>query len=168
MKGGRNHFGKRDGTPEEGKNAGNSNLHGARWDQAFNPKPKYVGKIRTRMIDDFKAKLLKRQGQKRGSTLSPASANKHVRHLKAALRKAHRWEHLAKLPDFVFLDEPEKMPVYMHPNHFDAIYIACDHATVPEDRPFSPASWWKGVMVTGIMSGMRIMEMMDLRWVDVA
>ena len=38
MKGGRNHFGKRHGTPENGKNGGNSNLHNARWDQAFHPK----------------------------------------------------------------------------------------------------------------------------------
>ena len=37
MKGGRNHFGKRGGTPEQGKNGGNSNLHDARWDQAFHP-----------------------------------------------------------------------------------------------------------------------------------
>jgi site-specific DNA-methyltransferase (adenine-specific) len=38
MRGGRSHFGKRDGTPEQGKNAGNVNLHDARWDQAFHPK----------------------------------------------------------------------------------------------------------------------------------
>jgi site-specific DNA-methyltransferase (adenine-specific) len=38
MKGGRNHFGKRGGTPEQGKNGGNPNLHTARWDQAFHPK----------------------------------------------------------------------------------------------------------------------------------
>jgi len=37
MAGGRNHFGKRNGTPEVGKNRGNSNLHDARWDQAFHP-----------------------------------------------------------------------------------------------------------------------------------
>ena len=37
MKGGRNHFGKVDGTPEMGKNMGNSNLHRGRWDQAFHP-----------------------------------------------------------------------------------------------------------------------------------
>lgn len=37
MKGGRNHFGKRNGTPEAGKNGGNSNLHDGRWDQAFHP-----------------------------------------------------------------------------------------------------------------------------------
>jgi len=38
MRGGRNHFFKRDGTPEKGKNEGNSNLHNGRWDQAFHPK----------------------------------------------------------------------------------------------------------------------------------
>ncbi|WP_455121933.1 DNA-methyltransferase [Rothia dentocariosa] len=37
MRGGRGHFGKRGGTPEKGKNQGNSNLHDARWDQAFHP-----------------------------------------------------------------------------------------------------------------------------------
>lgn len=37
MKGGRNHFGKKGGTPESGKNKGNSNLHDGRWDQAFHP-----------------------------------------------------------------------------------------------------------------------------------
>ena len=38
MKGGRNHLGKKNGTPEQGKNAGNPNLHNGRWDQAFHPK----------------------------------------------------------------------------------------------------------------------------------
>lgn len=37
MRGGRRHLGKRNGTPEQGKNQGNSNLHTARWDQAFHP-----------------------------------------------------------------------------------------------------------------------------------
>jgi site-specific DNA-methyltransferase (adenine-specific) len=37
MMGGRGHFGKRGGTPEQGKNGGNPNLHNARWDQAFHP-----------------------------------------------------------------------------------------------------------------------------------
>ncbi|MCA9118850.1 MAG: site-specific DNA-methyltransferase [Planctomycetaceae bacterium] len=38
MRGGRAHFGKRGSTPEQGKNGGDSNLHDARWDQAFHPK----------------------------------------------------------------------------------------------------------------------------------
>ena len=37
MRGGRGHFGKKEGTPEKGKNEGNSNLHDGRWDQAFHP-----------------------------------------------------------------------------------------------------------------------------------
>ena len=38
MKGGRNHFFKKGSTPEKGKNGGDTNLHDARWDQAFHPK----------------------------------------------------------------------------------------------------------------------------------
>jgi site-specific DNA-methyltransferase (adenine-specific) len=38
MRGGRGHFGRRGGTPEDGKNGGDSNLHDGRWDQAFHPK----------------------------------------------------------------------------------------------------------------------------------
>lgn len=38
MRGGRNHFFRPGGTPEEGKNQGNPNLHHGRWDQAFHPK----------------------------------------------------------------------------------------------------------------------------------
>ena len=38
MKGGRGHFGKKNGTPENGKNEGAPNLHDGRWDQAFHPK----------------------------------------------------------------------------------------------------------------------------------
>jgi DNA modification methylase len=38
MRGGRRHFFRRDGTPENGKNGGSSNLHAGRWDQAFHPK----------------------------------------------------------------------------------------------------------------------------------
>ena len=38
MRGGRKHFFQRGGTPEQGKNEGNPNLHDGRWDQAFHPK----------------------------------------------------------------------------------------------------------------------------------
>jgi site-specific DNA-methyltransferase (adenine-specific) len=38
MRGGRRHFFQPNGTPEMGKNRGNSNLHHGRWDQAFHPK----------------------------------------------------------------------------------------------------------------------------------
>lgn len=37
MRGGRNHFGKKDGTPEKGKFAGYQGLHDGDWSKAFNP-----------------------------------------------------------------------------------------------------------------------------------
>lgn len=37
MRGGRAHFFQRNGTPEQGKNGGDVNLHDGRWDQAFHP-----------------------------------------------------------------------------------------------------------------------------------
>ena len=66
MKGGRNHFGKRNGTPEEGKNAGKSNLHDARWDQAFHPNGRNkrtvwsvpLGKFREAHFAVFPPKLI--------------------------------------------------------------------------------------------------------------
>jgi site-specific DNA-methyltransferase (adenine-specific) len=38
MRGGRNHFGRSGGTPEQGKNKGNQNLHHGQWDKAFHEK----------------------------------------------------------------------------------------------------------------------------------
>lgn len=66
MRGGRNHLGKRGGTPETGKNSGNSNLHDARWDQAFHPKgrnkrtvwPVPLGKFREAHFAVFPEKLI--------------------------------------------------------------------------------------------------------------
>ena len=37
MRGGRGHFGKAGGTPEQGKYGNSANLHKGRWDQAFHP-----------------------------------------------------------------------------------------------------------------------------------
>ncbi len=66
MRGGRNHFGKRGGTPEVGKNSGSSNLHDARWDQAFHPKGRNrrtvwsipLGKFREAHFAVFPSKLI--------------------------------------------------------------------------------------------------------------
>ena len=66
MRGGRNHLGKRNGTPEVGKNGGNSNLHNGRWDQAFHPQGRNkrtvwsipLGKFREAHFAVFPAKLI--------------------------------------------------------------------------------------------------------------
>lgn len=66
MRGGRNHLGKRNGTPEQGKNKGNNNLHSGRWDQAFHPLGRNkrtvwsipLGKLREAHFAPFPPKLV--------------------------------------------------------------------------------------------------------------
>jgi site-specific DNA-methyltransferase (adenine-specific) len=65
-RGGRNHFGKKNGTPEKGKNSGNQNLHNGRWDQAFHPNGRNkrtvweipLGKFRDAHFSVFPEKLV--------------------------------------------------------------------------------------------------------------
>jgi integrase len=129
-------------------------------------RPAYVDAITTQTIDTFRHKLSQRRGRKRGSKMSPFTVNRHLRHLKAALRKAHVWKSLRELPVFEFLDEPEILPVYMRPDHFDLIYKSCEQATEPSGRDYPAAHWWQALMVIGIMGGLRIQEMLSLPWDD--
>jgi site-specific DNA-methyltransferase (adenine-specific) len=54
MRGGRNHFFRRDSTPEAGKNGGSSNLHNGRWDQAFHPKGRNKRTVWTIPLSKFR------------------------------------------------------------------------------------------------------------------
>lgn len=128
--------------------------------------PKLVRAITTRTVEDFRAKLRARPGKK-SKAMSPASVNKHLRHLKAALRKAHAWSYLPTMPQIEMMAEPKKSPRYMLAEHFDEIYAKCELANLPADRPYSAADWWRALLLTGLMTGMRIGEMLSLRWDDV-
>jgi integrase len=61
----------------------------------------------------------------------------------------------------------------MLPEHFDAIYDACKVAIYPkrvnavERRQYTPAEWWHAIMVLGVMTGMRLEEMLALYWINV-
>jgi hypothetical protein len=99
-------------------------------------KPKRVAAIKTTTVDEFTAKRRSEPGKYRCSTVSPATVNKDLRHLRAALRKAHRWGYLPTVPYFDMEKEPEKLPNYVGPEHFATIYKACDHAEEPAGQPF--------------------------------
>jgi hypothetical protein len=72
----------------------------------------------------------------RGTPVSVATVNKELRHLKAALRKAKEWGYLPAVPTFHLLKEPRKLPLFVTPEHFTAIYPAGDVATAPVgDQP---------------------------------
>ncbi len=129
-------------------------------------KPVRVLVIATHHIDDFIAVRRTEPGKKKGDLVSPATVNKDLRHLKAALNVAVEWGYLARLPKFRMEREPKKLPRYVLPDHFTAVYGACEKATMPEGLPYPPADWWRGLIVTGYMTGWRIGDMLGLARAD--
>ena len=118
-------------------------------------------------IDVFKSKRRKEPGKKPGSTVSPATINKDLRNIKAALGVAVEWGYLDSVPKIRFVKEPKQLPTYVTPEHFVMIYAASDVAKKPFGFPFLPADWWRGLIVTAQMTGWRISELLALRWADV-
>jgi integrase len=97
--------------------------------------PQKVGVVKTQTLDDFRLKRSKEKGRRRGDVISPASVNKELRHLRAALAVAVEWGYLAKRPKVRMLKEPKKLPRYVTPEHFAAVYKACDKARLPGRLP---------------------------------
>jgi len=132
-------------------------------------KPVKVAALRTSTIDDFVAKRRQQRGRKPGSLVSPATINKDLRHVKAALRVAADWGYLSKVPKVRMVKEPKKLPRYVLPEHFAAIYKACDVATKPGGQQYTAADWWRGMLMFGYMTGWRISEIAaSLKWDDVS
>jgi hypothetical protein len=73
-------------------------------------QPKKMDGITTATIDTFIAKRRMEKGKKPGSDTSPATINKELRHLKAALRRAKKWKFLSEVPEIIFVKEPLKLP----------------------------------------------------------
>jgi integrase len=125
--------------------------------------PAKVGVIKAATVADFVAKRRLEPGKKRGETVSPATINHDLRHLKAALAIAHEWGYLLAVPKVRMEKEPKKLPTYVTGEHFAAMYAACEHATMPGDQPYPAADWWRAVIVMGYMTGWRISDMLGLR-----
>ena len=121
-------------------------------------KPKIVDAIKTQTIDDFISKRRLDKGAKPNSKVSPATINRDLRHLRAVLSFAHEWRYLARMPRFRMVREPEKLPRYVIPEHFAAIYHHCDVATRPLDLPYDAADWWRALITYCYMTGWRISE----------
>ena len=130
--------------------------------------PKRAAAITSLTVAEFVAKRRVEPGMKPDSTISPATVNKELRHLRAVLRKAHKWGYLPKgLPEFDFLKESKKLPTYMPPEHFAKVYQACEKARWPEDEPYPAADWWRGLLMFAYMTGWRISSILALRREDV-
>ena len=133
-------------------------------------KPAKMDQITTETIDKFVAVRRTERGKKPKSTVAPATINKDLRHIKAALRVAVDWEFLLKMPKIRMVREPEKLVVYVTPEHFEKIYHeACPLATLPQNpgQTIEPRVWWQALTATAYMTGWRIGELLALRVEDV-
>jgi integrase len=128
-------------------------------------RPVRVAVIRTQAVDDFIAARRKEPGRKKGSLVSPATVNRDLRHVKAALAVAVEWGYLPALPKFRMEKVPKELPLYVTGEHFALIYRACDKAKLPADQPYPAADWWRALLVMGYMTGWRISDMLGL-WRD--
>jgi len=125
-------------------------------------KPIRVFAIDTGHIDDFISKRRQDRGRKYRSTVSAATVNKELRHLRAALAVAAEWGYLAKVPKFRMERTAKKLPRYVIAEHFASIYRACDQAKFPTGLPYPTTDWWRGLLVFGYMTGWRIGDMLAL------
>jgi integrase len=128
--------------------------------------PGRLDAISVDMIEQYVAKRSEQRGQKQESKLAIQTINKDLRHLKAALNRAVAWGWLPKLPKIKMLKAPKKLPRFVTPEHFAAIYQACDKATRAGGN-CDPADWWRALIVFAYMTGWRIGECLAVRRADV-
>ena len=129
-----------------------------------------IESIDTRMIDAFVARRRNDPGKKAGAAVSPATVAKDLRLIKAALGRAVDWGYLATLPKFRSVRQPEKIPRYVTVDDFATLYTrACPLARHPHEpgQAFSAEDWWKALIVTAFMTGLRVKELIAMRWEDI-
>lgn len=123
--------------------------------------------ITTEHVATFCTARRKERGKNPKSLVSPATLNKDLRNVKAALRVAVDWKYLDEMPKIKFGDEPEKLPTFISLDHFAKIYAACKSATLPTECPAGAEAWWQGLLMFAQLTGWRISEILALEWADV-
>lgn len=126
-------------------------------------KPAKAGTIRTQDIDNYVAVRQTEDGKKPKSKVSPATINRELRHLKSILRIAHEWGYLPVVPKLRKLREDQRIGAVITPEHFQAIYEACDNATMPRGLACAHGDWWRGLLTFAITTGWRIDEILSFR-----
>jgi integrase len=130
--------------------------------------PGKMSSIKTETIDGYVATRQTEKGKKPKSTVSPATVNRELRHLKSAFRIAHDWGYMVTLPKIRKMREESRIGAIMTVEHFKTIYEACDAvAVLPEGIATPPGAWWQALLVFGLTTGWRIDEILSLRRDDV-
>jgi integrase len=126
-------------------------------------KPARMSVITTKTIDAFRVKRLAERGKKKNSTVAPATVNREMRHIKAVLRIALEYGYITKVPKFRWARELTRIGRVITPEHFQAIYTACNKAAKPASQAYAPGDWWQALLVFALTTGWRIDEILSLR-----
>jgi integrase/recombinase XerC len=123
-------------------------------------RPSDLATITPAVIENFAQQRL-RDG------LAPATVNRDLRHLKAALRGAVRRGLLPAAPDFhgVFVREPKKSPVAIPEEDFLRLIRAVESKDADLRRRDAP--WWRMFLYVAYYLGLRRGESLALRWEDI-
>jgi integrase len=125
-------------------------------------KPRQLSAINIGMLEDF--------ANNRLEEVKPATVNKELRHLKAALKWATKREYIDKVPDFggVFIRVDQEPPTIIPEGDFKTIVASLNK---PELKlKMRSRGWWKAFLYLAYYLGLRRGELLGLEWkhVDLA
>ena len=122
--------------------------------------PRLVGDFNKRSIDRYSSeRLAERHNDK---PIRPATINKELRQLKAALNEAAKRKYIAACPEIDLLPVDKKVPTYISEDTFLKLYEACTAATMPEEQGFTPTDWWRALLLFLYTTGWRREEPLSL------
>ena len=129
--------------------------------------PKYVSRIDDHSLDRYVALRLRMPGKKRGDTLSPETVRKELRTIRAALGVASRWKYLPTVPTMPNVEGFGRDKPFVTEEHFDAMLTNCAVASMPRDQHYAAGGFWRALLATAWVTGMRKGALLALRWDDV-
>ncbi len=123
-------------------------------------QPKRLSAVDRALIEDYANDRL-RLGA------APATVNRDLRHVRAALRWAKRRGLISDAPDFhgMFVKEPRRKPTIIPEEDFAAILKALKSADLK--LKYRPRGWWRIFLYLAYYLGVRRGELLGLSWSDV-
>jgi integrase len=125
--------------------------------------PRLVADVDRLALDKFVKARLKEPGRNPSDPLSRHTVKKDLRHIKAALNRAHDWGYLMAVPAFPKVKADESEPDFVLMDHFLKMLAHVHVMEFPRKHPDPPA-WWTAFLWTVYATGSRVGAVLDARW----
>jgi|LSQX01.2.fsa_nt_gb integrase len=134
-------------------------------------KPRWVHQIEELTLDQFCRRRFSMHGIHK-QKIRPATVEKELRHVRAALSVAKRWKYIAEVPAMPEILGDQREKAHVTEDHFALMMKAAEVATFPDIESHklppecAPADWWRALFATAWVTGARISAILRLRWED--